>query len=590
MGTTRRRPGAAEGLCSVILALNLTWCSLEGHAEAFAASTFAIDALVNSRALWLCGLCATSALFIVAPGWSLHHDRLLKTFLPALGSLGTLALAFAPAQSVVDEMLLACSGLVLSGACHFWTSARTVLLEARTARFEAIVRMLVMAVLIKTVVLLVAPAVLPPVASVWIAVAIPLVNAALFEAARRSAVREAVRREGSVDGAPAGSRGCGPRVGDLREGGPRVGDLRAGGPGVRTVFGVPALPRGEDPGARSRVDYVLLTIMAGFLLATIRRLSFWGLWGASAQLSTELLDGLVQLGSVTVSLAAFAWFALIRTRSLPNPFRFQPAVALVTAGLFLAAVELPAGLSHVSSSLFHMDEACAYVLFWGVAAVSLDVQRIRSMRLLGLSGVSFGLPSLFWVVTSGYIDDIEGAFMALAAYAVVIMAMVFVYRESKAGEPGAATVRGGVGGRAAGGTARTIAGEVAGETVGETVGAERAGKTEGAAVSGRAAVAEAAARMDSGPAVDPAPLAVSIAERCAEISAAYGLTARESDVFLLLAQGRTRAYIQRELVLSDSTVKTHVSHIYTKLGVRNRQGMMDLVLAEVGGEGRLGLL
>ena len=588
MGTTRRRPSAAEGLCSVILALNLTWCSLEGHAEAFAASTFAIDALVNSRALWLCGLCATSALFIVAPGWSLHRDRFLKTFLPALGSLGTLALAFAPAQSVVDEMLLACSGLVLSGACHFWTSARTVLLEARTARFEAIARMLVMAVLIKTVVLLVAPAVLPPVASVWIAVAIPLVNAALFEAARRFSAREARRREGSVDGVPTRGRG-----GGSRDGGPRTDGPRDGGPGVRTVFGVPALPRGEDPGARSRVDYVLLTIMAGFLLATIRRLSFWGLWGASAQLSTELLDGLVQLGSVAVSLAAFAWFALIRTRSLPNPFRFQPAVALVTAGLFLAAVELPAEWSHVSSSLFHIDEACAYVLFWSVAAVSLDVQRIRSMRLLGLSGVSFGVPSLFWVVTSGYIDDIEGAFMALAAYAVVVMAMVFVYRESKAGELGAATVRGGAGGKAAGGTAETTmggtAGEIAGTTVGESAEAGRAGKARGPAAPGRA-VAEMCARMESGPAADPAPLAASIAERCAEISAAYGLTARESDVFLLLAQGRTRAYIQRELVLSDSTVKTHVSHIYTKLGVRNRQGMMDLVLAEVGGEGRLGLL
>lgn len=31
-------------------------------------------------------------------------------------------------------------------------------------------------------------------------------------------------------------------------------------------------------------------------------------------------------------------------------------------------------------------------------------------------------------------------------------------------------------------------------------------------------------------------------------------------------------------MLSVSTVKTHISHIYAKLGVHDRQGVMDLVL------------
>ena len=84
-------------------------------------------------------------------------------------------------------------------------------------------------------------------------------------------------------------------------------------------------------------------------------------------------------------------------------------------------------------------------------------------------------------------------------------------------------------------------------------------------------------RAEDGPAVG---LADTIAERCIAISEAYHLTPRESEVFCLLAQGRTRAFIQEELVLSVSTVKTHVSHIYTKLEIRDRQEMMDLVLAE----------
>ena len=49
-------------------------------------------------------------------------------------------------------------------------------------------------------------------------------------------------------------------------------------------------------------------------------------------------------------------------------------------------------------------------------------------------------------------------------------------------------------------------------------------------------------------------------------------------MFILLAQGRTRALIQEELVLAENTVKTHIAHIYAKLDVNNRQDMMDLVL------------
>ncbi len=55
---------------------------------------------------------------------------------------------------------------------------------------------------------------------------------------------------------------------------------------------------------------------------------------------------------------------------------------------------------------------------------------------------------------------------------------------------------------------------------------------------------------------------------------------------MLLAQGRSRAYISEELVVSEGTVKTHISHIYAKLGVHGRQEMFDLLLAGEEGEDR----
>lgn len=77
----------------------------------------------------------------------------------------------------------------------------------------------------------------------------------------------------------------------------------------------------------------------------------------------------------------------------------------------------------------------------------------------------------------------------------------------------------------------------------------------------RRLIAQFAARPSGGP-TDPARLA--------------GLTEREREILALVARGLSNDEIAERLVISPATSKTHVSHIITKLGVRDRAQLVVL--------------
>ena len=71
--------------------------------------------------------------------------------------------------------------------------------------------------------------------------------------------------------------------------------------------------------------------------------------------------------------------------------------------------------------------------------------------------------------------------------------------------------------------------------------------------------------------------AARLEQRVLEISGAYGLSERETDVLSLLATERSIDQIGEKLFIAPGTVKTHMHRIYQKLGVRSRVELLEFL-------------
>lgn len=84
--------------------------------------------------------------------------------------------------------------------------------------------------------------------------------------------------------------------------------------------------------------------------------------------------------------------------------------------------------------------------------------------------------------------------------------------------------------------------------------------------------------------LDPSELNSSLAEahlsylsiRTMQLANQFELTQRESELLSLMIEGRTNTDIAQELFISENTVKTHIKHVYQKLGIRSREELHAL--------------
>jgi DNA-binding NarL/FixJ family response regulator len=83
--------------------------------------------------------------------------------------------------------------------------------------------------------------------------------------------------------------------------------------------------------------------------------------------------------------------------------------------------------------------------------------------------------------------------------------------------------------------------------------------------------------MQGGAALEPA-VAARLLERMAENESNEELSARELEVLRLLVAGASNKAIAARLNLSENTVKSHISHIFGKLGVQSRAEAVAIAL------------
>ena len=303
----------------------------------------------------------------------------------------------------------------------------------------------------------------------------------------------------------------------------------------------PSNPKHLPQGKATKHDTLLYACVLALILSTLRGFSNLGMWGSEFPGVVGPGTSLLAAVLYAVALVVFGLFAVLVPSTWPTPARFRPATLVLLAGLFLITLRSYLGDEAVPYELLQVEELLSHLAFWSAVAALLQGEAEPTLRTTALPIAVYSGASALLVMLMSRTAALSFVFVIIVAY------LVFAAITSRG-------IRGG-----------------------------GAWQTEG--LEGTAPVAETGTGTNSQqPAVtatdEAAPedaLNTAVSLTCDRLIDEYRLSPREAQILPMVIEGRSRAYISEQLNLSDSTVKTHISHIYGKCSVTGRQGLVELV-------------
>ena len=287
---------------------------------------------------------------------------------------------------------------------------------------------------------------------------------------------------------------------------------------------------GGDDGARGRNDIQLGIVFAavfGLLLSIIRGYSRLGMWGLDVLEPGTVGMAVLRVASVAAIVAAFTVLAVLPQEGRPVASRFHVPIVVVCTGLLFIFLQTYLGNNLVLDVCLQIDEFLGHMAFWASVCALLGQRPERPLRAVGIPLAVYSGTSVLFVALMSIQAMLVTGFVIVVVYAAIVL--LTHNMASLAADAGTAALEDGV---------------------------------------------HETQNLASRSAVD------AVGRSCEELSSKFGLSEREAQILPMVVEGRSRSYISNDLHLSDGTVKTHISRIYTKLAVSNRQELIDLVFGE----------
>ena len=320
-----------------------------------------------------------------------------------------------------------------------------------------------------------------------------------------------------------------------------------------------------------------MTQPATFLPLGHRLYLLVGVFGFSAGMSFFFGIDADYPNSTVMSAAPLLLIALIglRARKHLDLDALHIVAFVIAAGAFLSIGFVWDESIIVSGALFGAAEACFYVLMFTLLAA---VARKNEHNAAVVFGWGLGLFVFGWGVCGFGFNVLAHLFITDVPLLVFPLAWAFI--AFNAWFLHGFSVEAAVAGIEA--AHEVVAPQTCGvQETGHGAG-ERPGDGEAAAramtdLTNLGRLTSMSATTVETPAEQPAPAVDPLTARLPILAGQAGLTEREREVFELLARGRNAHYLQEQLGITRNTAKTHIAHVYAKLGIHSQQELIDLL-------------